>query len=437
MPIHLQTSKKNSLLGAFRDAITELKWKKRAHRLMILSCYIDFEAIRKLIATVKNEVNLTEVLLAFEFMEAYRDRQPKSTIIELNELKTWCSKNDIIFSWNAVRYGALMHAKGYAVVQYAKEALIGGVVLIGSGNATKPGLGSAIKTNVELSHVSNNDNDIKGFIAAWDRLIKKNRSLDGVLQRADEYEFAYSMLASGVFLHDWQGNLRSQVGITYMLTQEGHKAISMNDELKQLGFDIDKATINRNPLEAVNFPYSRALPSGFTRKYTVDTILGRWCPLPVWDTVEETITQDTEFQKFFDSFRAATESDKFERIVASERARDNSLVNRGFVTSVPDRIDRWLDKIITLRDNEYKLSRIFMKFERFDLPYDYSEREAVEKLHDSVLESLNIKTTQSFVAKKIEMTEQTRDLSMLDLSDRERANLVEALLAGPREQPAE
>lgn len=265
MSIHLQTSRSNSLRSAFIDALDVLKYKnQRRHKLLILSCYIDFDAIERLIRSVREKLPLSEVLLAFEFMEAFRSRLPNETEARLERVRLQCKKQDIDFQWSPLRAGALMHAKGYAVIQVVNGDEAQGVVCIGSGNATLPGLGIAAngaRANVELACISSDEEDVGGFRSAWDHLMGSSRSLEDASRREDDYAFSYALLASGIFLHDWQATLRSHVGISYMLTPEGRKAISVDEELRRLGFDVDTASMNRNPLrETVDFSSVRALP---------------------------------------------------------------------------------------------------------------------------------------------------------------------------------
>lgn len=428
MSIHLQTNNKNSLRKNFADALNGLKYRsQRSHRLLILSCYVDFVAIRKLIDSVREEVRLTEVRLAFEFFESFRGRQPNETVEELKHLEAWCANREAGFHWAAIRAGALMHAKGYAVVQLVKDEPGDGIVCIGSGNATLPGLGTNLKPNVELSYVSDDDEDVAEFLDIWNQLIRQRRSLDGASWQADAYEFAYSLLASGIFLHDWRNTLRSRIGIIYTLTPEGRRAISLSDELRRLGFDVDQATINRNPLETVDFSFSRILPRGFTTKYTIDTLIGRWCPLSVWNVVEKTVERDEGFQDFLARFRKATEPEELEKAAEQEERIAAWLVDHGYVTEMPDRVARWKAKIETLRNQEDRLARIFLKFTPFHLPYDYSARDEVMELRDSLFETLAMKDKSSFVARKIEEAENSADPSLLDLDDAERADLEELL----------
>jgi hypothetical protein len=85
-----------------------------------------------------------------------------------------------------------------------------------------------------------------------------------------------------------------------------------------------------------------------------------------------------------------------------------------------------------LRDNEKLLTRIYVKFAQFDLPYDYQCREEIGYLHDSRLESVAIKPTQSFVAKKIIEAQKRGDLSALELTADE-TTVLETLLGAPDE----
>lgn len=428
MSIHLQTNNRNSVRQAFAGAVAELPWRgNRDHHLMILSCYVDFTAIRRLINSIRGAANLTSVYLAFEYFEVFRGRQPNEILSELENLRQYCGRHNIDFEWEVICVGALMHAKSYAVIQFERAGgnLSGGVVCVGSGNATSPGLGSALRTNVELAYLSNEYGDLREFLEVWGRLMEGRRNLDDALLRFDAYEFAYSLLARGVFLHDWRNNLTSQICIKYTLTPEGRRAIAVNDELRLLGFDIDHATINRNPLNLEID--ARILPPQFAGTYTIDTLLGRWCPMSIWNVVEETVRHDQQFQDFLVIFRKATRPLALKEIAENERQIAERLVARGFVTEAPDRIDSWVEKIRTLRDSEDRLARIFLRFTPFDLPYDYSARKQIIELRDSLFESLDIRVNMTFVARKIQAAEQEGDLSLLELSDEERTVLENLL----------
>ncbi len=324
-----------------------------------------------------------------------------------------------------------MHAKGYAVIQVVNGDEAQGVVCIGSGNATLPGLGIAAngaRANVELACISSDEEDVSGFRSAWDHLMGSSRSLEDASRREDDYAFSYALLASGIFLHDWQATLRSHVGISYMLTPEGRKAISVDEELRRLGFDVDTASMNRNPLrETVDFSSARALPPAFAKQYTVDTLLGRWCPRTVWSVVGEVVERDEEFKGFLERFRVATQPDALSRIAIEEEAIASRLVSRNFVTESPERVGRWKEKIETLRDNEDKLWRLFLKYDSFDMPYDYQSRDDVMDLHGSLFDSISMKERRSLVSAKVLDAEEQGDLSLLSLSDDEYERLTKIL----------
>lgn len=432
LAIHLHASKSGSLLTRIAESLEGFDRRfQRRHELRILSCYIDFESVRKLITKVAEQVRLTDVELMFEMMEVSRGRLPNEAEHELQKIERWCQRHDRTFRWYPIRTGALMHAKGYCVVQRVQGEVGDGMVWIGSGNATAPGLGmSRSRMNIELSSVSTSTEDVTSFLEIWDHLAENTRDISAAVEREDAYAFTYALLASGVFLHDWRDSLRSQVGVRYILTPEGRKAVSVDPQLVALGFDLEQATVNRNPLVAeVDFPSGRSLPPSFTRRYTIDTWLGRWCPRPIWIVVEDVVGRDKAFRTFRQAFLKATESEALDRVIEQEQEIERSLVERGFVATDDGRLSRWREKVEGLRDSEARLSRIFLRFEPFDLPYDYQAREEIESLRDNLFESLAIRSRQSLAARKLLDTEQQGTLNALDLTDDERWEL-EALLVG-------
>ena len=430
--IILQTSNQSGLHRALVRAIDTVEYKKqREHRLLILSCYIDFDAIKKLINLVSDCVRLARVGLMFEFLEAFRSRLPNETLLGLENLKAWCKTKQIEFFWYPVRAGALMHAKGYALVQRQGSSNGSGVVCIGSGNATMPGLGlsTSYRVNIEIASISTSDRDLTEFISCWNRLIKDKKDLSDASKREDFYGFSYALLASGIFLHDWRDSIAAQIGIKYTLTSKGRKQLALNDpELRSLGFQAEQATISGNPFSGVKFPASRMLPKEFSKNYTIDTLLGRWCPRSVWDVVERTIGRDENFTRFLSSFRKATSEKNLPELAKVEEAKSKRLTRRGVVTHDPERVSRWQRKVQALRDNEKKLARIFMKLEPFDLPYDYKARLEVEELKDSLVQTMAVKSRRSLVSRKIAEADELGDLLALELTEAERIKLENMIL---------
>lgn len=437
MTIHLQTLGSSSFSEAFVVAADTLKYKNgRDHRLLILSCYIDFEAVKDFSTRIEKKVRLIEIDLAFEFMEAFRGRLPNDTLSELEELRSFFEKRDIKFCWHPVRLGSLMHAKGYAVIQLGLDGPRAGVVAIGSGNATLPGLGLSKKgraTNIELAQISTEIGDVHEFLKIWGLVCKKRRELDDASRREDAYSFVYSLLASGVFLHDWRDSLRSQVGIIYPLTPEGQRAITVDESLRQL-FDVHQATFSRSPLIGIDLSGFGALPQGFTRRYTIDSLVGRWCPMSVWSVVEAFVERDEGFKIFALTFRKATAPRQLQETANTEQQIVSSMIERGFVSDDPQRIDRWKTRVERLRDNERMLTRIYLKFAPFELPYDYQRKEDIEYLRNSLFDSIEIKRTQSSVARKVIDAEKRGDLSALELTPDETTSLETLLGASDEDE---
>lgn len=258
--------------------------------------------------------------------------------------------------------------------------------------------------------------------------MKRSKDISGYAKREDEYEFRHALLSSGVFIHDWKEGLNSKLGVRYSLTEKGRNNVSVNPELVDLGFKVDKATITRNPLSHINVLNSRALPKQFQRKYTVDTLLGRWCPHSVWDVVEDVTENDAEFDAFYTSFLAATEEPELDGAYSAESLRSDRLLQMGLVTPDEGRLERWRARIESLRGNKEKLVRIFNRLEAFDMPYDYQSRTELQDLWDSLLDSISLKRNKSFAARKIEDAESAGDLELLTLSEEEDEKLRRELV---------
>lgn len=61
---------------------------------------------------------------------------------------------------------------------------------------------------------------------------------------ADNLTFQYAILQQGRFVHKWQQTINQYFAVKYDLTEDGRVQISSN-ELKELGFDTDVASISR------------------------------------------------------------------------------------------------------------------------------------------------------------------------------------------------
>jgi len=67
-----------------------------------------------------------------------------------------------------------------------------------------------------------------------------------------------------------------------MTARGREKAVQIAPELKVQGYDLGVGTLSRQPLR---FKATKVLPKPFSKTYTIDTLLGRWCPRSVWEVV--------------------------------------------------------------------------------------------------------------------------------------------------------
>lgn len=420
---HIQITRESSVEKEILSSLENLRYKtRRRYSFLILSCYIDTKAIRLLLEKITSHANIDEVQLAFEATECWRNRTPDQLAYELDQLGNFLAKKSIRFQFFPLRVAALMHAKAYAIVQSTPEGFGEGLVWTGSSNATRRGLGNQWSgaANVELMTLSSETSSVSTFVDIWNELISQKRDLDFDLAAYDSRVFSYGLLSSGIFLHNWQGTLSGRVGIRYALTQEGRAAVTVDPELKAFGFDVDQVTLSRNPLASVtNLGPKRALPATFTRRYCLDTNLGKWCPRDVWNAAEDSIWERGEFDRFRDNFLSATDEEALSDIVIEEEKICDKLLQRGLIKYQDDRFSRWVDKIRALRENDERLKRIFMHLEAFELPYEFKDVEMIETVEQSLLATLELASKKNLTARKLEEAIASQDLSYLAFDDEE------------------
>ena len=153
----------------------------------------------------------------------------------------------------------------------------------------------------------------------------------------------------------------SQTAIRYKLTEKGQKEIIQIQMQFRGQLDFERETVSRQPLRlfgGVDTEVGKPLPRSFTRTYTIDTLLGRWCPLAVWSVVEKAIEEDEGFTVFVDKFTAATDPAKLKDISGQEAAFEQTLLEPGYIEFDELRRERWMSKIAELRNNKEKLRRI-------------------------------------------------------------------------------
>lgn len=400
------------------NAADELERKKQhRHELWLLSCYLEPEVVRDLVAELDKRIRLTDVYLAFDVSEYYRIG-PRAVRKAMGALKSSCTQRSpgVYFDWRVLAarakgkgMGGLVHAKGFAVLQRVDDIVSGGVLLIGSANLTRPGLSEG--RNIELGYISKRLGDLRAFESAYDQLWSDySVDIDSTALELDDAQFRYALLSSGVFLHKWSGGLRQLVGIKYQVANK-EKWAQLPPELKEEGFELSD-TLTRQPLPLKDLP-QREVSADFARSFTIDTAIGRWCPREVWQLVAE---QDAE--QFVQAFNAATDLEKLNAMLPELKQRQDELIARELIRPVDkDHLDRWLERISALRANPDRLRRIHTGYEDFYLPYDPKRVAEIADLFESLEDSLRMRSSDNWVAKKLKACISSRDLSGLEVDD--------------------
>lgn len=303
------------------------KRNSRKHTLLLLSCYIDPERIQNLLENLLGIVKLTNVHLSFNISEAFRIG-PASVKSQMKTLGEWCKSKRVKLKWQALCAGTLVHSKGYSLYQTGKDAneVLAGFFLVGSPNLTKPGFFEA--RNIELGYISDNLDELVSFINTYDELAERfGKDIDDEVFKQNQALFRFSLLSEGIFLHKWDGSLSKLVGIRYQMTAEGRRNTQLAQEFVELGIEPGNS-VTLQPIGLKYLP-QKTISSGFVRKYTVDTLLGRWCPLDVWRTVAESIENKTNFLA---QFRDATKPERMKEVLEKAQSIQTRLLERQLIT---------------------------------------------------------------------------------------------------------
>jgi hypothetical protein len=440
MAIHLHSPNAPSLHEIIVEAAAELpRRNQRRHELRVITCYVDFDAVKQLIKELSDVMKLRSVFLMFEYMDIFRsDRRPNAAQKEIESLGVWCRKHDVDFDGIPVRMGALMHAKAYAITQEdSSRTLVGGLAFVSSGNATHRGLGFGQgQSNVELTTSTTTLKGVREFLRVWNTIAESQKDMSSAAANEDEYALKFALFSTGVFLHKWAIPFGSQTAIRYGLTEAGRNGIiQIEQEFKDQFDDLDRETLSRQPLSRygrVDTKVGKPLPPHFTRTYTIDTLLGRWCPSDVWSTVERNVDEDEGFTDFVNKLKSETTPERLGEVVRQEANFERALVDRGYIEGDEERQERWKSKVLDLSNNEEKLRRIFCDMDAFRMPYDYANRADVAALFDSLTQSIELRTNGSVVVDKVRSAIEKKSLDCLSLTGEERKKLRQLLIKKPK-----
>jgi hypothetical protein len=374
-------SAKDLLLAAAQEFE---KPQQRRHELRILTCYLDLSGIKRLLDGLIETIRITDVRLAFEFSEIFKDG-PRATRKNIQAITKWCANQNIAFQATALSASALVHTKGYSIQQRVQGNTTGGIVLITSANFTDAGFFGA--RNVEIAYASTKLKDIKDFESKFDALLSHfNRSLDEKIKIEDLRTFRYSLLSSGLFLHKWNGSLSRLLNIKYELTPLVKARAQIPEELTSLGFQTGD-TFSRDVLKVKELP-KKDIPPRFTKAFTIETSWGRWCPRATWDEARNHLLTA---EPFINDFREATTEEILDVACDEAQGTQDSLISRGLIEAVsPGNINVWKERILALRENKEKLERLFCGYEAHQMPFDIKNHNEIEDLYDSLVTSIEL-----------------------------------------------
>jgi len=419
MPLHILNRKHGKSAKALILEHLESRFEKRkqrVHEFWILTCYLDLDLIEEVVSDLRETVKLKEVYLAFNFAEVYK-KGPSETRKALLALTARLRRLKISFTWRPLACSHLMHSKGYAVIQRRMGEISAGLLLTTSANFTKPGF---YGENLELGFLCATGKDTRTFEETynylWDNL---GCDIDSAILKEDSYLLRYAILASGLFLHKWSGQLSKHTGIKYNLTKLAKEKGAIAPELAAVGFEAGDS-FTRQILDLNDLP-RKEVPTSFITRFTIETYWGRWCPADAWELLKTTFSGSEEF---IYRFRSATNEEELQRIKAEALEIQKNLINQGLIEPVSeDHLDRWYERILELRENDRRLERFFTGYEAHPLPYTAEQRSDVLEIFESLEEAIELSRNTNTAKGKVALALETSDPNLLKMDRSERRTI--------------
>lgn len=348
--------------------------RRNKYYFFITTCYFKMHSADTLIRELANVVGLHGV-------EIYLDRNEAAKIGK-QELLDWLSsinkRYDFDVSLHPVKSGSLFHAKSYSLISWNGDEIEKGCLVAGSANLTGAGLTSD-RGNVEVFVYTNEIKTIDSFYNAMCNF--KYQSLDDleVFSSVNSFDFKYSFLNAGYFIHTWEDSLNQELSIKYQLSKEGKKKINSLSPLDELGFNLTQSTVSKSYFD---YNFERPLTEyekNIKRNFGVATFLGHWVP----KSVIHEVLGDDDFEQFKNDFLNKLD-DEIEEVIV-RISEDYSQLEELELIELGDKdpVERFKENINKLRNNDIKLWRIYSKYEIFELPYDFSQMDNIKDLYDN------------------------------------------------------
>lgn len=419
MTISIFSKNHDSLIEVITASANKFERKKiHRHELWIITCYININLIGELAEIIKKSIKLTDVYVVFDISEAHKNGI-ENTIQEFDALRNALSKLKISIEYRALDTSGLSHCKGYALYQRVNDEITGGIVVITSANFTKSGFCG--HKNIELGYTTQRKSDLLNFESIYNSIWNDYgvESLDPELAINDEHSLQFALLQGGIFLHKWEGSISQQIGLRYYLTDKAKTQRSIIDGIEGLGIEAED-TITHQILNLTNLP-KKALPRTFTRKFTIDTNWGRWCPSTFWDYA---LPLMGDFPKFQESFAEITTEDKLNEALLNVRATQNKLIKENIIKPIhPDTLVQWKRKILTFQNSKSKLERLFTGYSPSPMPFDILNTKEISKLFNSLIESIELSSNKNLAMRKFLQAYESRRVSDLVASTEDLINI--------------
>jgi hypothetical protein len=398
----LQTSKEaDRCIELIIGEIGTSSLRGRHCTVLAVTCYIDFDAVTKLLGRVTRALGdvgaiLEQITLLYDVREWAKQRTDAEGAAHAKVVKRTALDPKKVTFLAAAFPDRLMHSKAYAVISRPGGTTRNrkGFVVTTSANLTRRGMGLEDEGNVELAHVSRDPQDLEQMLAIAKQLEHSVVSPKKRLKQ-DEFIFAIRLLTAGTFYHQWQGNLTAEVRFKLRLTDVGRRlGIREQGPLRRRGYETSTDSVSRDPLDigTVFQRVPKPIPREFLRMFSVDTLLGRWIPLRIADVVDAKLTK--EVQPYLDELRSLTSPAKLRQICEQLRKDVDDLSKDGLVEGTGALVMRWRKRIEDLRDNDALLNRIVFNLEALYEPFAELDRRLIMDTYESLKQSVEMKGTR-------------------------------------------
>jgi hypothetical protein len=384
--LHIKKEKKQRLV----ELITKID-RRRYHALYLCSCYFSQEAARILINEIRNNnIRLSFVNIYIDRREAIKHGRTK-----LEEFCNSFKSEGLEINLYAVENNTLFHSKSYTLIAFDESNnIVSGSIVLGSANLTVPGLTSQLG-NIECLIDSQDISLLEEHMSQLDKLKKVSTDKLNTFSKKDEFSFKYALLQSGVFLHKWNDNLEQYLSIRYSLSEIG-KTRTTDSSLKEIGFNIETATISKRYFRFDYNPSHLEKTKNIIRNFGIETNLGYWLPSIVTESIVDKNELDVFEKHLFSELK--NQENEIERQMQSDL---EYLQKNEFIENDVNPVDSFNKKIDDLKENELRLKRIYSKYDIFDLPYNIHEKDKILELFNEMIKVAESKTRKNKTAKAL------------------------------------